>query len=103
MARRLGAARTARPGEINYPAIDRFTLAHYAWGVILGASRFPLWGALAFAVGWEIIERPLKRRLPRIFPHGTQDTVPNMIGDASAMLLGWATWRVLPPAPTESP
>jgi len=93
--------RTAYPGEINYPPLDRFTAAHYAVGVILGAARVPWWGALIFAVGWEIIERPIKRAAPRLFPHGTQDTVPNMICDALAMVGGYTTWQLLPPAPTE--
>jgi hypothetical protein len=93
--------RSARPGEVNYRAFDRFTAAHYAWGVILGASRLPWWAALGVAIGWEVIERPLKRTAPTVFPHGTQDSWPNMIADATAMFAGWATWQILPPAPKE--
>jgi hypothetical protein len=39
---------------------DKYTLAHYAFGVVLGAARLPWWAALAVAIGWEVVERPLK-------------------------------------------
>jgi len=87
--------REAVRGEINYPPVDRFTAAHYAWGVIMGAARLPWWGALTIAIGWEILERPLKRAVPGAFPHSTQDTVANAVGDAVGMMAGWGTWRLL--------
>ena len=87
--------REAVAGEINYPAVDRFTAAHYAWGVILGAARLPWWGAAIFAVGWEFVERPLKRAMPKAFPHSTQDTIANATGDAIAMMAGYGTWQLM--------
>ncbi len=89
--------RPARPGEVDYHAVDKFTIAHYAAGLLTGAARVPWWGALLMAVGWEIVERPLKRSMPGIFPSkGTQDTWPNMIGDVAAMMAGYTTWRIIP-------
>ena len=87
--------RTARPGEVNYPVVDRFTLIHAGFGALLsimGASRNQ---ALAVAIGWELIERPLKRTMPQIFPHSTQDTIPNMAGDAIANYLGYLAMEKL--------
>ena len=88
--------RPARPGEIDYPVVDRYTWAHFAWGVILGAARMPWWGAAGTAVGWELAERPLKRRVPQLFPaKGTQDSLQNSIGDAVAMMGGWVAWQAI--------
>lgn len=87
--------RTARPGEVNYPVVDRFTLLHAGFGAllsILGASRNQ---TLAVAIGWELLERPLKRSMPQIFPNSTQDTIANMIGDAIAMKLGYLAMEKL--------
>jgi hypothetical protein len=89
------ADRMARPGEINGDALDRFTLAHYAFGVLLGAGRAPWWSVPLVAVSWEALERPMKRAWPRVFPHSSQDSWPNMIGDALAVLFGWLTFRAV--------
>ncbi len=88
--------RTARPGEINGSAFDRFTVGHAAVGVILGLVRVPWWVALGTAVGWEIIERPLKRHVPQMFPHATQDSLPNALVDVAAMVLGWGAMSLFP-------
>ena len=82
--------RPARPGEINYPFMDRFTLAHFAIGVIYGRLALSWWLALTLAVFWELIENPLKAYCPRIFPHATADTWQNSLGDCVAVMAGWA-------------
>lgn len=87
--------RTARPGEINFPAVDRFTLAHLGVGVLLGLIGLRWWAAAGTAIGWELIERPLKRRIPELFPHSTQDTLANAATDATAMMVGWGAVRLL--------
>jgi hypothetical protein len=78
---------------INNNAVDRYTLAHFAWGVILGAARLPWWGTAGAAVGWEIIERPLKNHFPKVFPYSSQDTLANAAVDALAIMAGWGLWR----------
>lgn len=83
------ADRIASPGEINGDVVDRFTLAHGAAGVLAGSVGVGPLGALALAVGWEIVERPLKRALPGAFPNATQDTWGNMVGDVGAFMIGW--------------
>ena len=85
-------ARGAHSGEINGDFVDRFTLAHAAGGAALGLMRTSFPTALVVAVGWELVERPLKDAYPALFPHETQDTLPNAVGDVLAVLGGW--WLV---------
>lgn len=80
--------RIARPGEINGDAFDRFTLAHLGAGVAMGALRVPMWLVVVLALGWELAERPLKRKFPGAFPHSSQDTAQNAIVDAAAVIGG---------------
>ena len=87
-------ARQAVRGEIDGDPIDRYTLAHYAVGLGLGAADLPWWAAATFAIAWEFLERPLKDHFPGIFypsakPYTTQDTLANATCDAIAMLGGW--------------
>jgi hypothetical protein len=58
-------------------------------GVLLGLGRVSFWPTALVAVGWEIIERPLKNAYPNAFPSSTQDTVGNAVADAVAIMLGW--------------
>lgn len=88
--------RRALPGEINGDAFDRFTVGHAAVGVIMGLARAPWWAAIGVAIGWELIENPLKDRFPRVFPHATHDRFVNAATDAAAMVAGWAAIRALP-------
>lgn len=84
----------AKPGEINYPLVDRFTAVHGAVGFALGAARLSFPSILAVAVGWELLERPLKENLPGLFPRRSQDSFQNALGDAVAMLVGWKIWQL---------
>ncbi len=91
-------ARRALPGEIDFPPTDRFTAGHFAIGVLMGLVKTPWWGATGVAVGWEVLERPLKRSVPAFFPtypDVTQDTLPNAAVDAVAMIVGWGITRLL--------
>jgi hypothetical protein len=87
--------RPANKGEINYHLIDRFTLAHLALGLAYGGVGFGFWTALALAAAWEAIENPLKANFAFLFPHASADTLRNMLGDVSAVLLGWSLGRQL--------
>jgi hypothetical protein len=89
-------ARAARRGEINGDALDRFTIAHGAAGVLMGLGRVPWWGALVLAVGWELAERPLKRVIPRAFPHASQDSLANATCDVLAVMAGWGAMQLFP-------
>jgi hypothetical protein len=95
----VAAQRQARPGEINGDGVDRFTIGHAAFGVLMGLGRVPLWAAVAVAVGWELIENPLKDRFPEAFPHASHDTFENASMDAIAMVAGWGAVQFLPPEP----
>jgi len=79
----------ARPGEINYDLVDRFTLIHGAVGFVMGSVRVPLPLVALAAIGWELIERPLKRQHPTLFPRRSQDSFQNAVGDALAMMTGY--------------
>ncbi len=80
---------------INYAPLDRYTLSHAAFGLMLGAWRVPLPWVIAAAVGYEIIEGPLKRSTPFFFPYASQDSFVNAAGDALATVGGWYLWTAL--------
>jgi hypothetical protein len=83
---------TAQPGTINGDLLDRFTLAHAGVGAVYGLMNLSLPAAAVLAIGWEVVERPLKDEFPELFPHSTQDTLANAALDAAAVLAGW--WLV---------
>jgi len=82
--------RTALPGEINYPPVDRYSLAHGFIGVALGLAGFGFWQTVGIAVGWEILEHVLKNLVPAVFAYPSQDTLVNSFGDVISTMLGWA-------------
>ncbi len=87
--------RRAKRGEINGDLVDRFTLLHFGTGVALGGlTGMPLWGVAIVAVGWELIENPLKDAAPEAFPNPTHDSIGNAVLDATAMLAGAALARL---------
>lgn len=79
----------ARPGEINYNTFDRFTLVHFGVGILYAWFKLSCVTAFLLAVGWELVENPLKLWLPILFPHATADTISNSVGDVIAVLFGW--------------
>lgn len=101
MARLLGyivpmPQRTAAPGEINGSPVDRFTIAHLAWGAGFGAVGASWWLALGAALVWDVfVERPLKNHKPSWFPNPTQDTAQHIVTDAAAWMLGWGAVRTM--------
>lgn len=80
--------RRARPGQVNGSLLDRFTLVHFAAGVLVGAAGVPWWGVLMLGIGWELVENPAKAVVPELFPNPTFDTATNAIGDLVAFVLG---------------
>jgi hypothetical protein len=92
---RLRSPPPARPGEVNYHFVDRFTLAHASIGVAYALLGLGFYAALALAVLWELVENPLKAYVPRLFPHATKDTLRNAVGDTLAVLAGWGVTRWL--------
>ncbi len=81
--------------QINHSAIDRWTLGHAGVGLLYGVLKVPWWAATILAVGWEVVERPLKRNIPRMFPHASQDTFMNALFDVIAVMVGWGAGRLL--------
>ena len=89
------AQRTAGPGEINYAAFDRYSLAHGLIGIAAAMMGLSFWSTLAIAVGWEIAEHILKNVVPSLFSYATQDTLINSVGDVLSSLVGWALTMVV--------
>lgn len=83
----------AQPGEINHGAVDRYTAGHFSVGVLMGLGRISFWPTALVAVGWELVERPLKNAYPGAFPYSTQDTTTNAVADIVAMMLGWWVFK----------
>lgn len=79
---------------INQQPFDRFTIAHMAIGVILGINKMTPFGITTFAIGWELLEQPLKKKFAGIFPVASQDSLPNMTIDALAVIAGWYLVRL---------
>lgn len=97
----MSIQRRARPSEINGAAVDRFTFGHAALGVILGLKEVPFWFAATVAIGWEVIENPLKDAFPDAFPVATHDSLANATCDALAVMAGRAAMRAFPPLRSE--
>jgi hypothetical protein len=98
----LGKEPAAEPGTINGDAFDRFTLAHFASGVVSGSFNSPWWATATGAVLWEVAERPLKDRWPGAFPHSSQDSLANAVVDVLAVMAGWWATRLLFDASTRT-
>lgn len=85
----------ALPSTVNGDPVDHFTFAHLGVGAIMGAVKLPWWAALGIAIGWELIENPLKDRFSKLFPHPSHDRPANAVVDAAAMMAGWGIARGL--------
>jgi hypothetical protein len=66
---------------------------------MLGLAATPWWLMLGSAVLWELIENPLKRALPQVFPSARVDSFPAAVVDVVAVMVGWGAMRALPPGP----
>ena len=79
----------AQPGDPNFEPVDRYTLFHLGVGLGMSYLDIKLPTALAISIGWELLERPLKRYAPHIFPDASQDSPANAVSDAAANMVGW--------------
>jgi len=95
-ARKLPAFRRTTPNDPIRP-VDRFTLGHAMVGFLASLAGVPWWGTLGFAIGWEIVENPLKRAVPGVFPQAIPDTLENAALDVAAMMAGFGAARLIPP------
>lgn len=73
--------------------VDRFTLAHAGVGAAYGLLGLGWGTVVTLAIGWELLERPLKDAIPQAFPHASQDTAANALTDVVAVIGGW--WLVV--------
>jgi hypothetical protein len=71
-------------------------MVHGAVGIVaVLAFGLGFWTTLGIAVSWELIEHGLKNLVPALFPHPTQDTIANSVGDVLSTMLGWSLARAL--------
>lgn len=73
--------------------IDKYTLGHMAWGAVLATVGIPFWGAFVASVVFEMIENPMKKHIPFIFPEPIPDPIGNQVMDTIGVLTGWAIVR----------
>ena len=78
----------------NQQPFDRFTFSHLGIGMILGANKMTPLGVTVFAIAWEVLEQPLKKKFSGMFPIASQDSLPNMTIDALAVIAGWYLVRL---------
>ena len=76
----------SRVETINHKPVDRFTLVHALSGVVAAKLGLQPSTVIVIAIGWELLERPLKRKYPTFFPHPSQDSFINATLDAGAMV-----------------
>lgn len=82
-----------QPG--TQPVFDRYTLGHAAAGALYAWMGLKWPTAMALAFGWELLENPLKRNLPSVFPDACQDSAPNAVGDVLAVVAAYGVTRLL--------
>lgn len=82
-------------GDVNKKPLDRFTVGHAAFGYLLAGARVPNLMAIGTIVGWEIVERYMKRERPEWFPNPSQDTFLNASFDIMAALSGYYLYGYL--------
>ena len=80
---------------INTAPLDRFTAAHAAMGIAAAAMGVPLPAVLVIAVGWEVLEQPLKRKFPGRFPNPNPDSTKNAVWDINATVIGYAAGETM--------
>ncbi len=74
---------------INSQPVDRFTLLHVLSGALAAEAGLSPRTVITIAIGWEFLERPLKQKYSRYFPHPSQDTLVNATLDAGAMIVAY--------------
>lgn len=74
---------------LNNDAFDRWSVGHAVLGFVLSKTGFNLTTTFAIAVIWEVIEPVLKDNYPNIFPHPSQDTQANKLGDIVSVIIGY--------------
>jgi hypothetical protein len=91
----MAPQRIAGPGEINHRLFDPYSLVHGLVGVVALLVGLSFWQTLTVAVGWELVEHAAKNVVPGFFPHPTQDTLANSVGDVLSTMAAWTVaWTV---------
>ena len=85
----MARARPAKPGELNWKAVDQFTALHVISGAVMGKMGMEMSTAFLLGAGWEVAEVPLKKNFPSMFPSETYDSGANKIVDIAAVMAGW--------------
>lgn len=97
----MATNRVALAGEVNGDMFDRYSLGHFAFGVLLALGRVPPPAAVGILLLWETSEDWLKDRLPSGFPYATHDSPAGYVGDILSGLAGYVAIQFLPPPPAQ--
>jgi hypothetical protein len=95
-ARKLPDFRRTTPNDPIH-LVDRYTLGHAMLGFLAGLRGVPWYATLGVAIAWELVENPLKRALPQVFPVAIPDTIENASLDLVATMAGYGVAKLLPP------
>ncbi len=81
----------------NIDPVDRFTVGHAAFGVMLGLWGMPWYMALGSSVTFELVENfILKPSFPKLFPVGKRDSLVNATFYTAAWMAGWGLGKAIP-------
>jgi len=80
--------------SVNQVPIDQYTISHFGWGMILGATGFTAGQTFLISLSFEWLFEPwLKKNWPEVFPAPSQDRFINSTLDTVAVMAGWAVAR----------
>lgn len=77
--------------------VDRYSIGHYAFGLIMGLGRLPWWAALGVSIGYELVEDGIKKLSPTLFPDARPEALNNHFTDIVFNMAGWGTIAAIYP------
>lgn len=86
---------TTESAGVNGDTFDRFSGLHFGAGVLAGVVGIHPAIVVVAAVGWELAEDSLKEEVPEAFPHPSQDSKRNALGDVLSGSIGYFVGRWL--------
>lgn len=78
---------------VNQSPIDRFSVAHFAWGMAMAKLQFKPVQAVFTAVSFEVMEDVMKKKYPSAFPNPSLDSKENALIDILFSMAGFGFGR----------
>ena len=73
----------------NQAPVDVYTFVHLAAGILGQRVGLTLSEVVGAAIGWELMEGPLKTAAPNLFPDPSSDSLENSTVDVLAAAVGF--------------